>query len=139
MRGDTAASGEADEEAPGKPIAVDLQRRTHRCHQVLATRRTSLLWQANQTVLTKGQYAPYFVGIFGWFENDESIFIAMEYLPAGDLEQYRVDSGRFSESDTSCIVRQLVHGVRHMHENGFTHRDLKPGVSHGDMLELGVR
>ncbi|KAK4107344.1 kinase-like protein [Canariomyces notabilis] len=83
--------------------------------------------QLRATQCEETQYAPYFVGIFGWFENDESIFIAMEYLPAGDLEQYRLDSGRFSESDTSCIVRQLVHGVRHMHENGFTHRDLKPG------------
>jgi serine/threonine protein kinase len=75
------------------------------------------------------QFEPHFVSIFGWFESDISIFIAMEYLPSGDLERFRSDSGPFSELDTSRIAQQLVKGVRHMHENGFTHRDLKPGVS----------
>lgn len=62
----------------------------------------------------------------------------MEYLPAGDLEQFRSGSGPFSELHTSCIVRQLVQGVRHMHENGFTHRDLKPGVSPSNFPTMGI-
>lgn len=74
------------------------------------------------------QYAPYFVGIFGWFEGADSIFIAMEYLPDGDLEHYKNASPPFPELDTARIVRQLLGGVRYMHENGFAHRDLKPGV-----------
>jgi serine/threonine protein kinase len=78
--------------------------------------------------LTYRQFSPHFVDLLGWFENDESIFIAMEYLPAGDLEHFKNASPPFSEQDTNRITRQLVEGVRHMHENGFTHRDLKPGV-----------
>jgi calcium/calmodulin-dependent protein kinase I len=74
------------------------------------------------------QYAPHFVSFFGWFENDESLFIAMEYMAAGDLEHFRKASPAFSELDACRIVWQLVEGVRHMHENGFAHRDLKPGV-----------
>ncbi len=89
-------------------------------------------------MLTKGQYAPYFVSILGWFENDQSIFIAMEYLPAGDLEQFRTGSPPFSGLHASCIVWQLVQGVRHMHENGFTHRDLKPGVSRNNMRTMEI-
>ncbi|KXX81529.1 Serine/threonine-protein kinase 17B [Madurella mycetomatis] len=73
------------------------------------------------------QYAPYFVSIFGWFESTDSIFIAMEYLPDGDLEHYKNASPPFLELDTTRIVRQLLGGVRYMHENGFAHRDLKPG------------
>ncbi len=79
-------------------------------------------------MLTCLQYAPHFVDILGWFENDELIFIAMEYLPSGDLEHFKNASPPFSELDTNRITRQLVEGVCHMHENGFTHRDLKPGV-----------
>ena len=74
------------------------------------------------------QFDPHFVSIFGWFDNESSIFIAMEYLPSGDLERFRGTSGPFPELDTSYIVKQLIKGVRHMHENGFTHRDLKPAV-----------
>ncbi|KAK4639880.1 hypothetical protein QC761_700980 [Podospora bellae-mahoneyi] len=72
-------------------------------------------------------YDPFFVRTFGWFENQESVFLAMEYLPSGDLERFRRSSPPLSESDTSLIVWQLIQGVRHMHDAGFAHRDLKPG------------
>ncbi|KAK4171416.1 putative serine/threonine-protein kinase [Triangularia setosa] len=73
------------------------------------------------------EYAPFFVHSFGWFENQESVFLAMEILPLGDLERFKRSSPPFSEFDTSLVVWQLIQGVRHMHENGFAHRDLKPG------------
>ncbi|EAQ84484.1 predicted protein [Chaetomium globosum CBS 148.51] len=51
------------------------------------------------------QFDPHFVSIFGWFDNESSIFIAMEYLPSGDLERFRGTSGPFPELDTSYIVK----------------------------------
>lgn len=65
---------------------------------------------------------------FGWFENDESIFITMEYFPLGDLRCFMNIEPPFSEKATSQIVQQLIEGVRLMHESGFAHRDLKPSV-----------
>jgi serine/threonine protein kinase len=75
------------------------------------------------------QYAPYFVRTFGWFENAKSVFITMEYYSLGDLHGFKKSSPPFSEVATSQIVRQLISGVHFMHESGFAHRDLKPGVS----------
>lgn len=73
------------------------------------------------------EYDPHFVRTFGWFEDADSVFLAMEYLPAGDLEGFKNSFPTpFSEFDTAQIVWQLIVGVRHMHENGFAHRDLKP-------------
>ncbi|KAK0663946.1 putative serine/threonine-protein kinase [Cercophora samala] len=72
------------------------------------------------------EYDPFFVHTFGWFENQDSVFVAMEFLPLGDLERFKRSSSPLSESDTSLIVWQLIQGVRHMHEAGFAHRDLKP-------------
>ncbi|KAI3318434.1 kinase-like protein [Xylariaceae sp. AK1471] len=73
------------------------------------------------------RYAPYFVRSRGWFENDESIFIAMEYFPLGDLRRFMDSRPQFSEEAAQQIVRQLLKGIRFMHESGFAHRDLKPG------------
>ncbi|KAK5637118.1 hypothetical protein RRF57_012830 [Xylaria bambusicola] len=76
---------------------------------------------------SSSQYAPYFVRSHGWFENHESIFIAMEYFSLGDLKRFMDAQPRFSEEATQQIIRQLLKGIRFMHDNNFAHRDLKPG------------
>jgi serine/threonine protein kinase len=38
------------------------------------------------------------------------------------------ESPPFSEDATQQITRQLVDGIKLMHDCGFAHRDLKPGV-----------
>jgi serine/threonine protein kinase len=64
---------------------------------------------------------------FGWFENDESVFIAMEYFPLGDLQNYL--SLPLPENEVKQITSQVLEGLTFMHDNGFAHRDLKPTVS----------
>lgn len=66
----------------------------------------------------------------GWFENVESIFIAMEYFRYGDLHKFIGDTGPCQESGAKIITAQLLEGLKVMHEMGFTHRDLKPQVGH---------
>ena len=67
-----------------------------------------------------------FVEFFGWFENDESIFLAMEYFPEGTLDGF-IKSG-IGEDNVRAIASQLLEGLKIMHTEGFTHRDLKPQV-----------
>lgn len=55
------------------------------------------------------------------------MFITLAYHPYGDLQQYLL--GPLSEPETKHITEQLLEGLKHMHDNGFTHRDLKPKVS----------
>ncbi|KAF2964685.1 hypothetical protein GQX73_g8878 [Xylaria multiplex] len=76
---------------------------------------------------SSSEYAPYFVRSHGWFENNESIFIAMEYFSLGDLRRFMDARPEFSEDATQQIVRQLLKGIRFMHASNFAHRDLKPG------------
>ncbi|CCF34475.1 calcium/calmodulin-dependent protein kinase type 1B [Colletotrichum higginsianum] len=49
----------------------------------------------------------------------------MEYVPNGDLQKYLANP--IPEDEAKVIACQLAEGLRHMHHNGFTHRDLKPG------------
>lgn len=58
------------------------------------------------------------------------VFIAMEYLRHGDLQKYLNRS--FPETQVKDITSQLVEGLGYMHDNGFTHRDLKPAVGNFD-------
>jgi serine/threonine protein kinase len=37
-----------------------------------------------------------------------------------------LDTGKFSESDSICIMRQLMEVLAHLHQNDIVHRDIKP-------------
>ncbi|KAH7141534.1 kinase-like domain-containing protein [Dactylonectria estremocensis] len=69
-------------------------------------------------------YRDYFVQSFGWYHNSESIFITMEYLPLGDLEEHIKDS--LPDAQARRIMLQILQGLVFMHQSKFAHRDLKP-------------
>jgi len=52
----------------------------------------------------------------------------MEYLPSGDLYAFISNGTTLSESESQDITYQILEGLFLMHDNGFTHRDLKPQV-----------
>ena len=53
----------------------------------------------------------------------------MEYFKHGDLQHYLYSAPPLPESDAQQITFQVLEGLYFMHENGYSHRDLKPGVS----------
>jgi serine/threonine protein kinase len=78
------------------------------------------------------QYPREFVDFYGWYENKDNVFLSMEYFQYGDLDKY-IAAG-FSEQETKSITIQLLEGLALMHANHFTHRDLKPQVSHSHIF-----
>ncbi|KAJ5085852.1 hypothetical protein N7532_010623 [Penicillium argentinense] len=73
-------------------------------------------------------YYPFIVPLltkyFGWYENEDSVFIVMEYIRHGDLGSYL--EGPFPENEAREVTFQVAEGLEHLHENDFVHRDLKP-------------
>jgi serine/threonine protein kinase len=55
----------------------------------------------------------------------ERILLIQEYLGGSDMFECSQESGVFSEFLARCLFKDLVHGVRHLHESGIAHRDLK--------------
>lgn len=73
------------------------------------------------------QHNHLFVQFFGWYENKEDIFFAMEYIAYGDLSEYMNDHER-ARAGSREITRQVLEGVNILHREGICHRDLKPQV-----------
>ncbi|PUU77878.1 kinase-like domain-containing protein [Tuber borchii] len=68
----------------------------------------------------------WFVKFNSTYQDAHYMYIAMEYIPMGDLSQSFADGYQWNESDTKVVVKQLLHGLAIMHKEGITHRDLKP-------------
>jgi calcium/calmodulin-dependent protein kinase I len=74
--------------------------------------------------------AAVFVEFLGWFEDHDSVYLAMEYVPYGDLEDNIPPEGEpINELEIREITSQVLNGLKIMHQEGFVHRDLKPKVS----------
>ncbi|KAI1273864.1 kinase-like domain-containing protein [Xylaria sp. FL0933] len=67
-----------------------------------------------------------FVEFYNWYENNDALFIAMEYCRHGDLNQFVKDHGAIVEVDVQKITDQVLQALMFMHESNFAHRDLKP-------------
>lgn len=50
----------------------------------------------------------------------------MEYYEMGDLQRYLTRP--LPEPEARRITFQVLEGLEFMHDNGFVHRDIKPGV-----------
>jgi len=67
-----------------------------------------------------------FVEFLGWFEKPETLYIAMEYLPEGDLTKHA--GSPLQQETVQTISKQILEGLKVMHQKGIAHRDLKPAV-----------
>ena len=70
----------------------------------------------------------WFVRFHSSYEDSDYVYIAMEYIPIGDMSKSFVNGYRWNESDTKVVIKQLLQGLAVMHQEGITHRDLKPEV-----------
>lgn len=72
------------------------------------------------------QYRDHFVQFSGWYEDNAHLYLAMEFIKYGDLQQYIDGIAPFSEPISAGIAKQVAQALKYMHSQGFIHRDIKP-------------
>ncbi|PUU76163.1 kinase-like domain-containing protein [Tuber borchii] len=75
-------------------------------------------------ILAKVCHPLLFVEFLGWFDKPETLYIAMEYLPEGDLTKHI--GSPLPQATVQTISKQILEGLKVMHQKGIAHRDLKP-------------
>lgn len=69
--------------------------------------------------------SPHIVQLFDCFEDDDHIYMVMELCEKGNMYRYLKKVGQFSEHDAGVITYQLLLALKHLHDRGVVHRDIK--------------
>ncbi|OAA63587.1 serine/threonine-protein kinase [Niveomyces insectorum RCEF 264] len=60
------------------------------------------------------------------FQDDQSIYLAMEYVPGGDFRTLLNNTGVLSNRHARFYIAEMFCAVDALHQLGYIHRDLKP-------------
>jgi serine/threonine protein kinase len=67
------------------------------------------------------------VGLHYTFQDDKFLYMAMDYLPGGDLMTHLQRKDTFTEAETRFYVAEIVEAVDYIHSQlHYIHRDIKP-------------
>ena len=73
------------------------------------------------------------------FQDQQHLYMVMEYLPGGDLMSHLIRLETLSEEKTRFYMAELIEAVHAVHRFGFIHRDIKPDnivLTHTGHLKL---
>lgn len=97
------------------------------CKMISKTGSSDRKFRNEVDVMKQLIHLPKTVNIYNSFEDDDNYYIIMEYCRGGAILDYIQGHKTFSENTASSLIRGICRGLHTMHENGYVHRDIKPG------------
>ncbi|ODV85492.1 hypothetical protein CANARDRAFT_198342 [[Candida] arabinofermentans NRRL YB-2248] len=69
---------------------------------------------------------PGIVRLKAFYEDQDSYYLVMEFVPGGDLMDFVASYGSVGEAAGKEICKQILLAIEYVHSKGISHRDLKP-------------
>ena len=72
-------------------------------------------------------YSPYISNLYCTFQDNENLYIVLDYLPGKDLKfKIQTLKRNFTEEEIKFIAGNVILGLEYIHSKGIIHRDIKP-------------
>ena len=80
----------------------------------------------NERTLLSKMFHPFIINMHYSFQDDDNLYLVMDYLSGGDLRyQYCLDKD-FNEEQTKFFICCILLSLEYIHSNNILHRDIKP-------------
>eukprot|EP01023_Acetabularia_acetabulum_P041022 TRINITY_DN3985_c0_g1_i1.p2 TRINITY_DN3985_c0_g1~~TRINITY_DN3985_c0_g1_i1.p2 ORF type:complete len:344 (-),score=50.29 TRINITY_DN3985_c0_g1_i1:1152-2183(-) len=81
---------------------------------------------AREVEIMSAMRHPNILGLYGWFHDNERIYLVLEFARHGELYEILKKQKRFDEPTSALYVAQLASALIYCHKKNVIHRDLKP-------------
>ncbi|KAL6643792.1 hypothetical protein ACP70R_018558 [Stipagrostis hirtigluma subsp. patula] len=68
----------------------------------------------------------YIVKLYCSFQDDEFLYLIMEYLPGGDMMTLLMRKDTLTEDESRFYVAETILAIESIHKHSYIHRDIKP-------------
>ncbi|KAM3411695.1 hypothetical protein ACQJBY_003391 [Aegilops geniculata] len=68
----------------------------------------------------------YIVKLYCSFQDDEFLYLIMEYLPGGDMMTLLMRKDTLTEDEAKFYIAETVLAIESIHKHNYIHRDIKP-------------
>ncbi len=85
---------------------------------------------------------PNLIQIRDIIEENNTVYLVMDYVEERTLEDYVTEKGRLSEDETLSYIMQIGSALKEVHEKGFLHKDVQPSniliTEEGKVMLVGL-
>ncbi|XP_050535337.1 serine/threonine-protein kinase Chk2-like isoform X2 [Daktulosphaira vitifoliae] len=107
-------------------VRLAFGKKTSECFALKKIKRESYMAFREHTILSSLSH-PNIVKMDNFIDANDAIYICLEYMPGGSLQDLLKQVNTLKETETKIILYQVARAVQYLHNRSIAHRDLKPG------------
>lgn len=69
---------------------------------------------------------PNIINFYEMYVDENYCHFVTEFCGGGELFEHIIARGRFTEAYAAKIIKQVLSAIKHLHDLGICHRDMKP-------------
>ena len=92
----------------------------------LLIKKNQIIHIRNEQLLMSKVKSPWIVELKASFQEDDYLYLVMEFLPGGDFMNILIKKDKLTEEEARFYTAELILAVESIHKLDCIHRDLKP-------------